>query len=166
MFCTGDLSSGFISQDLRVAPDRRRALRERNPSQTAAENQNRHLPLFLEDLNVGDYVVHVQHGIAKYRGLQRLAVQGFESDFLILEFAGTDKLYVPLDGLNQVQRYTGAETHVPRLDRLGGTTWAKTTARVKKDIEEMAHELVDLYANRELVQRDVVWKGQYDAPRV
>jgi transcription-repair coupling factor (superfamily II helicase) len=60
---------------------------------------------------------------------------------------------VPLDRLNQVQRYTGAESHVPRLDRLGGTSWAKTTARVKKDIEEMAQELVDLYANRELVHR-------------
>ncbi|MFO0732222.1 MAG: CarD family transcriptional regulator [Nitrospiraceae bacterium] len=80
-------------------------------------------------------------------------MQGLDSDYLILEFAGTDKLYVPLDRLNQVQRYSGAENHVPRLDKLGGTSWAKTTARVKKDIEEMAHELVDLYANRELVHR-------------
>jgi transcription-repair coupling factor (superfamily II helicase) len=98
--------------------------------------------------------VHVQHGIAKYRGLKRLSVQDFESDFLILEFSGGDTLYVPLDRLNQVQRYSGAESHVPRLDRLGGTSWAKTTSRVKKDIEEMAQELVDLYANRELVKRN------------
>jgi transcription-repair coupling factor (superfamily II helicase) len=60
---------------------------------------------------------------------------------------------VPLDRLNQIQRYSGAESHVPRLDRLGGTSWARTTARVKKDIEEMAQELVDLYANRELAKR-------------
>jgi transcription-repair coupling factor (superfamily II helicase) len=107
----------------------------------------------LEDLNIGDYVVHVQHGIAKYRGLKRLSVQDFENDYLILEFYGGDTLYVPLDRLNQIQRYSGAEGHVPRLDRLGGTSWARTTARVKKDIEEMAQELVDLYANRELAKR-------------
>ncbi len=150
----GDLSSGFISQDLRMVVLTEEELfakgtRHKPPAKTKAAT----FLSSLEDLNVGDYVVHVQHGIAKYRGLQRLEVQGFESDFLILEFAGTDKLYVPLDRLSQVQRYTGADSHVPRLDRLGGTSWAKTTARVKKDIEEMAHELVDLYANRELVQR-------------
>ncbi|HSC57056.1 MAG TPA: transcription-repair coupling factor, partial [Nitrospira sp.] len=80
-------------------------------------------------------------------------VLDFDSDYLILEFFGGDKLNVPLDRLNQVQRYSGAEGNVPRLDRLGGTSWAKTTARVKKDIEEMAHELIDLYANRELAKR-------------
>ena len=150
----GDLSAGFVSQDLRMVVLTEEELfakgaRHKPPAKSKAAT----FLSSLEDLNVGDYVVHVQHGIAKYRGLQRLSVQGFDSDFLILEFAGTDKLYVPLDRLNQVQRYTGAESHVPRLDRLGGTSWAKTTARIKKDIEEMAHELVDLYANRELVQR-------------
>jgi transcription-repair coupling factor (superfamily II helicase) len=150
----GDLSAGFVSQDLRMVVLTEEELfakgaRHKPPAKSKAAT----FLSSLEDLNVGDYVVHVQHGIAKYRGLQRLSVQGFDSDFLILEFAGTDKLYVPLDRLNQVQRYTGAESHVPRLDRLGGTSWAKTTARIKEDIEEMAHELVDLYANRELVQR-------------
>src|SRR6185503_9553058 len=83
----------------------------------------------------------------------RLLVQSFESDYLILEFAGGDKLYVPLDRLNHVQRYSGAEGHLPKLDRLGGTSWARTTARVKKDIEEMAKDLIELYASREIVQR-------------
>lgn len=151
----GDLSTGFLSGDLRLA-----LLTEEELFAKGA----RHKPQpktrtatflsSLEDLNVGDYVVHVQHGIAKYRGLKRLVVQDFESDYLILEFSGGDTLYVPLDRLNQVQRYSGAESHVPRLDRLGGTSWAKTTARVKKDIEEMAQELIDLYANRELVKRN------------
>ncbi|MGH7253899.1 MAG: DEAD/DEAH box helicase, partial [Nitrospiraceae bacterium] len=94
-----------------------------------------------------------QHGIGRYQGLRRLSVQGFESDYLALEFVGGDKLYVPLDRLNQVQRYSGAEGHAPRMDRLGGTNWARTTARVKKGIEEMAQELVELYANRELLHR-------------
>jgi transcription-repair coupling factor (superfamily II helicase) len=151
----GDLSTGFLSGDLRLALLTEEELfakgarhKPQPKSRTATFLSS------LEDLNVGDYVVHVQHGIAKYRGLKRLSVQDFESDFLILEFAGGDTLYVPLDRLNQVQRYSGAEGHGPRLDRLGGTSWAKTTARVKKDIEEMAQELIDLYANRELVKRN------------
>ncbi|MBH0192983.1 MAG: transcription-repair coupling factor [Nitrospira sp.] len=156
----GDLSAGFLSDNLRLA-----LLTEEELFAKGA----RHKPQpktrtatflsSLEDLSVGDYVVHVQYGIAKYRGLKRLAVQNFESDYLILEFAGGDTLYVPLDRLNQIQRYSGADSHVPRLDRLGGTTWAKTTARVKKDIEEMAHELIELYANRELVQRNAYGAG-------
>ncbi len=151
----GDLSAGFLSGDLRLALLTEEELfakgvrhKPQPKSRTATFLSS------LEDLSVGDYVVHVQHGIAKYRGLKRLSVQDFESDFLILEFSGGDTLYVPLDRLSQVQRYGGAESHVPRLDRLGGTSWAKTTARVKKNIEEMAQELIDLYANRELVKRN------------
>jgi len=150
----GELSAGVLSGDLRLAlltEEELFAKGARHKPQPKSKTAT--FLSSLEDLNVGDYVVHVQHGIAKYRGLKRLAVQDFESDYLILEFAGGDTLYVPLDRLNQVQRYSGAESHVPRLDRLGGTSWAKTTARVKKDIEEMAHELVELYANRELVKR-------------
>ncbi len=107
----------------------------------------------LDDLNVGDYVVHVQHGISRYKGLRRLSVQGFESDYLILEFSGRDTLYVPLDRLNQVQKYRGSDHLTPTLDKLGGTAWAKTKARVKKAIEDMTEELVDLYADREVVTR-------------
>ncbi|WP_455244345.1 DEAD/DEAH box helicase, partial [Petrachloros mirabilis] len=150
----GDLSAGFLSSELRLALLTEEELFAKGARhKPQAKSKAATFLSSLEDLNVGDYVVHVQHGIAKYRGLKRLSVQDFDSDYLILEFSGGDTLYVPLDRLNQVQRYSGAEGHVPRLDRLGGTSWAKTTARVKKDIEEMAHELIDLYANRELAKR-------------
>ncbi len=150
----GELSAGFVSPEGRFAVITEEELfakgaRHKPPprSKTAAFLSS------LEDLNEGDFVVHVQHGIGRYRGLRRLTVQDFESDFLILEFGGGDRLYVPLDRLNQIQRYSGAEGHVPKLDRLGGSSWARTTARVKKGIEEMAQELVELYANREVVKR-------------
>jgi transcription-repair coupling factor (superfamily II helicase) len=150
----GDLSAGFLSSELHLAILTEEELFAKGARhKPQPKNKTATFLSSLEDLNVGDYVVHVQHGIAKYLGLKRLSVQDFDSDYLILEFAGGDKLYVPLDRLNQVQRYSGAEAHVPRLDRLGGTSWAKTTARVKKDIEEMAQELIDLYANRELAKR-------------
>jgi len=150
----GDLSAGFVSQAGRLTVITEEELfakgvRHRPPPKTKAAT----FLSSLEDLSAGDFVVHVQHGIGRYRGLRRLSVQGFESDYLVLEFAGGDTLYVPLDRLNQVQRYTGAEGHVPRVDRLGGSSWARTTARVKKGIEEMAKELVDLYANREVLHR-------------
>jgi len=78
----------------------------------------------LEEVKVGDYVVHVQHGIGRYLGLRRLAVQGFESDYLIVEYAGGDAVYVPLDRLNQIQRYSPSEGHTPKLSHLGGAAWS------------------------------------------
>ncbi len=151
----GDLSSGFLAPDLRLAILTEEELFAKGARHKPhAKSKAATFLSSLEDLNVGDFVVHVQHGIARYQGLKRLSVQDFDSDYLILEFAGGDKLYVPLEKLSHVQRYSGGEGHGPRLERLGGANWAKTTARVKKDIEEMAHELIDLYANRELVTRN------------
>ena len=163
----GDLSAGFLSSELRLGVLTEEELFAKGARhKPQAKSKAATFLSSLEDLNIGDYVVHVQHGIAKYRGLKRLSVQDFESDYLILEFYGGDTLYVPLDRLNQIQRYSGAEGHVPRLDRLGGTSWARTTARVKKDIEEMAQELVDLYANREARQAALLWIRQHAVSRV
>jgi len=150
----GYLSAGFILQDAAfaiVTEDDLFAKVTRHRPQPKSKTAT--FLSSLEDLNVGDYVVHVQHGISRYQGLRHLSVQGFESDYLILEFAGRDTLYVPLDRINQVQKYRGGEHHAPKLDRLGGTSWAKTKARVKKGIEDMTHELVDLYASREVTTR-------------
>jgi transcription-repair coupling factor (superfamily II helicase) len=102
----------------------------------------------VDELKIGDYVVHVQHGIGRYIGLQRLPVQGFTNDYLIVEYSGGDKVYVPLDRLNQVQRYFGSGEHTPKLDRLGGKTWERTKSRVRKGIEEMAKDLIAVQAAR------------------
>jgi transcription-repair coupling factor (superfamily II helicase) len=150
----GEVSAGFVVPDGCVSVITEedlfaKAARHR----TAPASKTATFLTSLDDLEVGDYVVHIQHGVARYQGLRRLSVQDFDSDYLILEFAGADKLYVPLDRLNHVQRYMGADGHALRLDRLGGTSWERTTAKVKKGVEEMARELVALYANRELVSR-------------
>ena len=122
----------------------------------------------LNDVNAGDYVVHAQHGICRYRGLRRLTVQDCDSDYIFLEFSGRDTLYVPLDRLNQIQPYRAGEHAALRLDKLGGTSWAKTKARVAKNIEDMTDELVELYANREVVTRqpyqgDAMLSHEFDA---
>jgi transcription-repair coupling factor (superfamily II helicase) len=150
----GNLSTGFVSTDGRLTIITEEELFAKGMRHRPAQKSKTATFLSsLDDLKTGDYVVHVQHGIARYEGLRRLSVQEFESDYLILRFAGGDTLYVPLDRLNQVQRYKGAEGHAPKMDKLGGSSWGRTTAKVKKGIEEMAHELVELYANREVVQR-------------
>jgi transcription-repair coupling factor (superfamily II helicase) len=103
----------------------------------------------LEEVKVGDYVVHVQHGIGRYSGLRRLAVQGFDSDYLIVEYAGGDMVYVPLDRLSQIQRYSPSEGQIPKLSHLGGTAWSRTKTRVRQSIEEMAKDLIAVHAARQ-----------------
>jgi transcription-repair coupling factor (superfamily II helicase) len=104
----------------------------------------------LEDLKVSDYVVHLHHGIGQYRGIRRLTIGGYESDFLEIRYLGGDTLYLPLDRLNLIQKYIGIENHKPHLDRLGGLSWARTTKRVKKAVESVARELLELYAERQV----------------
>jgi len=103
----------------------------------------------IEEVRTGDYVVHVLHGIGRYLGLCHLSVHGFDSDYLIVEYAGGDKVYVPLDRLNQIQRYAQSEGPAPKLNHLGGTSWSRTKARVRKSIEDMAKDLIAVQAARE-----------------
>src|SRR3989442_13173169 len=102
----------------------------------------------LEEVKVGDYVVHVQHGIGRYLGLRRLAVQGFESDYLIVEYAGGGAGYVPLDRLNQIPRYSPSAGHTPKLSHLGGAAWSRTKARGPESIGEKGKELIPGHAPR------------------
>uniref|UniRef100_A0A7V4XRH1 Transcription-repair-coupling factor n=1 Tax=Acidobacterium capsulatum TaxID=33075 RepID=A0A7V4XRH1_9BACT len=105
------------------------------------------------DLAVGDYVVHVEHGIARYLGLKEIAQDGTTLEFMILEFAEEAKLYVPLTRLDLIQKYRSTESGpAPVLHRLGTQQWAKTKARVKKAMQDMADELLKLYAQRKAAQ--------------
>jgi len=104
----------------------------------------------LSDLKVNDPIVHIDHGIGIHRGLQKLNIGGVDGDFLLIEFAGRDKLYLPIYRMDQVQKYTGGEG--PTLDKLGGTSWDKVKKRVKEKIKEMAAELLDIYAARKVME--------------
>jgi len=150
----GDLSAGFISHQGQLAFVTEEELFGKGiRHRPQAKSPTAKFFSTLDDLKEGDLVVHLQHGIGRYLGLRRLEVQEFTSDYLLLQFGGTDTLYVPLDRLNHIHRYRGAEQRSPRLDRLGGTAWGKTKAKVKKGIEDMTEELVALYANREVARR-------------
>ena len=101
------------------------------------------------DLTVGDYVVHTEHGIAQYQGLREIVQDGLSVEFMILEFAEQTKLYVPLTRLDLIQKYRSTDTGpAPELSRLGSQQWTKTKARVRKAMQDMAAELLKLYAER------------------
>ncbi|HTQ08422.1 MAG TPA: transcription-repair coupling factor [Polyangiaceae bacterium] len=112
----------------------------------------------LEDLRAlspGDFVVHVEHGIGKYAGLERREVGGVGLELIVVEYAGGDKLFLPVYRLNQIQKYSGSES-APKLDRLGGQTFAKTKASVARRVRQMADELLRLYAERAALEKSPV----------
>jgi transcription-repair coupling factor (superfamily II helicase) len=105
------------------------------------------------DLGIGDYVVHVEHGIAQYQGLKEIGQDGISVEFMILEFAEQAKLYVPLTRLDLIQKYRSTESGpAPVLNKLGSQQWAKTKARVRKAMQDMTAELLKLYAERHTAQ--------------
>ena len=120
------------------------------------------------DLTTGDLVVHIHHGIGIYRGMVRLLLHSAERDYLHLEYAQGDRLYVPTDQINLVQRYIGVEGQQPKIHRLGGAEWEREKKRVKEAAQEMARELLQLYAVRETVpghafSADTPWQQELEA---
>lgn len=102
----------------------------------------------VSDLKVGDYVVHMKHGIGQFVGVQRIAVDNQQREYLTVQYTGDDRLYVPVDQINLLSRYRGAGDSAPRLSRLGGAEWESTKKRVKKSVKQVAEDLVNLYAIR------------------
>jgi len=120
------------------------------------------------ELVPGDYVVHVEHGIARFTGVTTLSANGSEKEYLVLLYAAGDRLYVPTDQIDRVSRYIGAGEQPPPLSRLGTQEWVRTKQRVKQATEDIAQELLALYAAREVVpgfafSRDTLWQQELEA---
>lgn len=121
----------------------------------------------IDDLKSGDYVVHENHGIGKYLGVKTLEIQGQHKDYLVLKYAGEDKLYVPTDKIHLVQKYIGADSGAPKLYKLGSSDWKKVKDKVEKSVKEMAIGLLELYAERETLTGyqfpgDTVWQKEFE----
>jgi transcription-repair coupling factor (superfamily II helicase) len=119
------------------------------------------------EIKIGDYVVHVNHGIGRYLGVVPLTIEGIQKEYLLLKYAGEDKLYVPVDQVGMVQKYLGSEGEPPRLSRLGGTEWARAKGKVREAVRDMAKDLLALYAARETMQghsfgKDTVWQSEFE----
>ncbi|MDQ4120455.1 MAG: transcription-repair coupling factor [Acidobacteriota bacterium] len=119
------------------------------------------------DLKPGDFVVHVDHGIGRFEGLNTLQMGGASGEFMLLTYADNAKLYVPVERLDLVSRYSSAEAQQPNLDKLGGIGWQAKKAKAKKAMRDMADELLRLYAERKLVQgyafaADSPWQDEFE----
>lgn len=108
-----------------------------------------HQRLIIEDLSVGDYIVHENHGIGMYLGVEHIANGDIEKDYLLVQYKGTDRLYVPIDQLHLVEKYVGQEGKKPRINKLGGVEWSKSKSRIKQSIEDMAEQLLEVHAKRQ-----------------
>ncbi len=120
------------------------------------------------DIAPGTYVVHVEHGIARFAGVTTMSTDSSEKEYLVLQYAAGDKLYVPTDQIDRVNRYIGASEQPPVLSRLGTQEWTRSKQRVKESVESVAQELLALYAAREVVpgfafSRDTIWEQELEA---
>ncbi|MBI3573351.1 MAG: transcription-repair coupling factor [Candidatus Kerfeldbacteria bacterium] len=116
--------------------------------QRAKSNRRRVEDVFLGDLNEGDYVVHLDHGIGKFSGMKLQRMNGHTKEFFVLEYAGGDKLYVPVETADKITRYIGSPH--PKIHSLSSSSWAAVTRRIQQDASIVAKELLELYAQREL----------------
>ncbi|MCL2089083.1 MAG: transcription-repair coupling factor [Oscillospiraceae bacterium] len=166
MVFEGALSAGFEYSQLKF-------------NLIAQSRQKSHLPLkrakrvgeeirSLSDLSVGDYVVHISHGVGIFGGINKLQVQGITKDYIKITYQGADVLYVPVTQLDLVSKYIGPkEGSIVKLNKLNSSGWSNTKARVKKAVEEMAQELIKLYAERNKVKGfefapDNDWQAQFE----
>ena len=140
------LERGVILTDAKVAVLAEADLTGRRRTHRAARPRKRAAQGFSDDLQVGSYVVHHHHGVARFAGMVTRTIGGTERDYLLLEYRGDDKLYVPSDQIDAVRLYSGGET--PRLSKMGGTDFARTKASVRAEVNQIAQELVVLYQKR------------------
>ncbi|MDO5017984.1 MAG: transcription-repair coupling factor [Lagierella massiliensis] len=120
------------------------------------------------DLDIGDFIVHENHGIGQYQGIEQIKVQDSTKDYIVISYRGNDKLYIPTDQMNLVQKYVGTGSEKgPRLNKLGGVEWQKAKIRAKKSVETIAQELVELYAKRSKIEgfsfdKDGAWQREFE----
>ncbi len=119
------------------------------------------------DMRSGDFVVHENHGIGKFLGLEQLSVQGEQKDYLKIKYAGNDMLYVPVEQMDMIQKYIGSDGASPKINKLSGGEWKATKAKAKAAIAEMAQELLKLYAQRKMQKghafcEDTVWQKEFE----
>jgi transcription-repair coupling factor (superfamily II helicase) len=145
----------LVIADHEIFPD----ISLRKPAKSA--RQARRVLGNTSQLREDDYVVHIDHGVALYRGLKQIELDGKVSDFLQLEYAEGAKLFVPVENIGKVQKYLGADGRKPQLTKLGGRSWSQAKEKVRKNVQELAGELVSLYAKRQVAQG--ISYGPFDA---
>ena len=163
-------SSGYLIYDLdfyvfthkEIYGNERNVKKRKAPKKTSSRDI-----INYSDLDIGDYVVHENNGIGIYKGLEKIEVNNIEKDFVVIEYRGTDKLFVPVDQMNLISKYIGSKGQSPKLSSLGTSTWQKAKARAKKAVDEIADDLVKLYAERSKIKghsfsKDTAWQNEFE----
>ncbi|HKK95204.1 MAG TPA: transcription-repair coupling factor [Anaerovoracaceae bacterium] len=168
LFEEGNLSKGMIFPDEKVCyiSDNDIFQAHKKKKKSVKKDKKSAIKLF-SDLNKGDYIVHENHGIGKFMGIETLAIEGEVKDYLKIRYSGTDTLYIPTEQMDIIQKYVGSEGFSPKLSRLSGTEWQKTKAKAKEAIMDIAEDLIKLYAERELkggvsFEKDSVWQKEFE----
>ncbi len=167
----GAIARGFVFEDIAVTAYSEWDLFEPPTSTRIGSKRRAATQAFitdLRDLKAGDLIVHVDHGVGRFHGLQRIPFGETEREVMEIEYSGGGKLLMPMESLNLIQKYSGGGDEAkPQLDKLGGTTWARKKASVKKAMRDMADELLKLYATRQMVQghafsKDSPWQFEFE----
>ncbi len=164
---TGTVHSGFEYPDIRLVVLSDKQLftdRTRKKKKTSLKGEK---IISLSDLEVGSYVVHEDHGIGRYEGIDQLEIQGVKKDYISVRYRDEDKLYIPVDQMDLIQRYIGSDARKPRVNKLNSGDWQRTKTKAKKAVEEMAEELIELYAKREesrgyKFSKDTPWQQEFE----
>lgn len=164
---TGSLETGFEYPGFKLVIYTELEIYGKQRAKKRLDRVNTQLRVTESDLRVGDYVVHVNHGIGQYLGIETLEVQGTHKDYLLIRFAGKDRLYVPTEQIGLLQRYVGLSEEPPKLSKLGGGEWARVKKRVKESVQDLAQGLIKLYAEREATEgfrfpEDTPWQKEFE----
>lgn len=169
IFRKGDIERGFVSPTFNLALiGEKDILRKASPAKKKRnKTSSREESIILEDLKLGDHVVHENYGIGIFRGVTQAQVDNVIREYVLLEYAGGDKLYLPLDKLDKLYKYSNLGEKEPRLSKLGGTEWERTRRKVAESVREMAEELIAIYAAREAEEGfafspDTPWQKEFE----
>ena len=164
----GGLSSGFENTDIGLIVISMDASFEPQPKRKKLSNTFKQAEkIVFADLKQGDFVVHQTHGIGQFVGVNTITADGITKDYIKIQYRNDDMLYVPTSNLDTVRKYIGGGEATPRLNKLGGKEWSATTSKVKKHLEEIAKDLVELYAKRKKIKGysfspDTPWQKQFE----
>ena len=168
----GNISRGFEYKSIKfvvITDNEIIGVQKRTSSSKKKKNKNKNgtkIDSFL-DLNVGDYVVHENSGIGRYTGIEQIVVNNIKKDYIKIIYQGGDNLYVPIDQMDKVQKYIGADVEKVKLNKLGTSEWTRAKAKVQREIEDMTKDLIELYSKREKVKgfkfsKDTLWQKEFE----
>jgi transcription-repair coupling factor (superfamily II helicase) len=166
---TLDLNEGFVSGEMKLAVIMDREIFNRRKRHRTKTTKVESQPIDgITSIREGDYIVHIEHGIGIYRGIERLHTGGVEKDFVKIEYREGDEIFIPVDQINLLQKYIGQEGRRPRIDKIGSGTWNKVKEHVRKSVRDMARELLKLYSVRASMRghafgADTEWQFQFES---